>query len=222
MSEIIWTQVDDYLNERLIGPDAALNEALSTSESAGLPAIAVSACQGRMLELLARTAGARRILEVGTLGGYSTIFLARALPTDGRLITLELNPRHAEVARRNVDAAGVGGLVEIRVGAALELLQELERQGGPLFDLSFIDADKVNAPQYFDAALRMSRAGATIVVDNVVRKGALLDEDSTDENVRGMRRLIERVRDEKRVRTTVVQTVGAKGYDGFLMAVVLG
>lgn len=222
MSEIIWTQVDDYLNERLIGPDAALNGALAASEAAGLPAIAVSACQGRMLELLARAAGARRILEVGTLGGYSTIFLARALPADGRLISLELNPRHAEVARRNVDAAGVGGLVEIRVGAALELLRELERQGGPPFDLSFIDADKVNAPQYFDAALRMSRSGATIVVDNVVRKGALLDEGSTDENLQGMRRLIEQVRGEKRVSATVVQTVGAKGYDGFLMAVVLG
>ncbi|MBK8914240.1 MAG: O-methyltransferase [Phycisphaerales bacterium] len=220
MSDSIWAGVDEFLSSALVGPDAALTGALAASDAEGLPAIAVSACQGRMLEVLARGVGARRILEIGTLGGFSTIFLARALPADGRVITLELNAHHAAVARRNVDAAGVGERVEIRVGAALELLEEIERHAAGPFDFSFIDADKANAAAYFSAALRLSRPGALIVVDNVVRKGALLDEASTDENVRGMRRLVEQVAAEGRVTATVVQTVGAKGYDGFLIAVV--
>jgi len=208
--------VDGYYSGLLVGKDAALDAALEASDTAGLPAIAVSATQGKLLNLLARMRGARRILEVGTLGGYSTIWLARALPADGQLITLEYDPKHAEVARANIARAGLADRVEVRLGAALDTLPSLE---GP-FDLSFIDADKVNNPAYFRAALAMSRPGSVIVVDNVVRGGGVADPDSTDPSVRGTRELAELLASEPRVDATAVQTVGSKGYDGFAIALV--
>jgi len=210
----VWEAVDEYLAGALVGEDAALDAALRASEEAGLPAIAVSPLQGRLLNLLARVQGARAILEIGTLGGYSTIWLARALPADGRLVSLEAEPHYAEVARANVARAGLGGLVEIRVGPALETLPEVE---GP-FDLVFIDADKRTTPAYFEAALERSRPGGLIVGDNVVRGGALLaGEDPSSE---GMRRFVDLLAAEPRVEATVIQTVGAKGYDGFALALV--
>jgi len=210
----LWEAVDEYLAGALVGEDAALDAALRASEEAGLPAIAVSPLQGRLLNLLARVQGARAILEIGTLGGYSTIWLARALPADGRLVSLEAEPHYAEVARANVARAGLGGLVEIRVGPALETLPEVE---GP-FDLVFIDADKRTTPAYFEAALERSRPGGLIVGDNVVRGGALLaGEDPSSE---GMRRFVDLLAAEPRVEATVIQTVGAKGYDGFALALV--
>jgi len=210
----LWEAVDEYLAGALVGEDAALDAALRASEEAGLPAIAVSPLQGRLLNLLARVQGARAILEIGTLGGYSTIWLARALPADGRLVSLEAEPHYAEVARANVARAGLGGLVEIRVGPALETLPEVE---GP-FDLVFIDADKRTTPAYFEAALERSRPGGLIVGDNVVRGGALLQGD--DPSSEGMRRFVELLAADPRVEATVIQTVGAKGYDGFALALV--
>jgi predicted O-methyltransferase YrrM len=210
----LWEAVDEYLAGALVGEDAALDAALRASEEAGLPAIAVSPLQGRLLNLLARVQGARAILEIGTLGGYSTIWLARALPADGRLVSLEAEPHYAEVARANVARAGLGGLVEIRVGPALETLPEVE---GP-FDLVFIDADKRTTPAYFEAALERSRPGGLIVGDNVVRGGALLA--GADPSSEGMRRFVDLLAAEPRVEATVIQTVGAKGYDGFALALV--
>lgn len=214
MTDAGWNAVDDYF-EGLIAPaDPALNDALAAADAAGLPAIAVSPLQGKLLCLLAQSIGARRILEVGTLGGYSAIWLARALPADGRLVTLEIDPKHAAVAQDVVDRAGLAAKVDIRVGPALETLPTLE---GP-FDLVFIDADKPSNPDYFAHALRLTRPGGLIVVDNVARGGAVADADSRDAAVLGVRRLAELVGAEPRVSATVVQTVGAKGWDGFLLA----
>jgi predicted O-methyltransferase YrrM len=221
-----WTAVDDYFAAHFVEPDAILEAALADSQRAGLPQIAVSPNQGNLLQVLAATTGARRILEIGTLGAYSTIWLARALPTGGRpgeearLITLELDPKHAEVARVNLERAGLADVVEVRVGPALDSLQRLiEESAGP-FDLIFIDADKANLAGYFDAALQLSRRGTLIVIDNVVRNGAVVDGSSTDPSVQGVRRFVERAAAESRVMLTAVQTVGSKGYDGFALALV--
>jgi len=222
MSEQTWSAVDHYLDDLLVGRDAALEAALQASARAGLPPISVSPTQGKLLNLLARVRGARRILEVGTLGGYSTIWLARALPDDGRLISLEINPGHADVARANIERAGLAGRVEVRLGAALDSLAALAaEQPGP-FDLFFIDADKANIPAYFKWALQLSRPGSVIIVDNVIRDGAVIQADSLDPNVQGVRKLNELMAAEPRVSATAIQTVGAKGYDGFAMALVLG
>ena len=208
-----WTAVDALFAERLLRAEPALDAALAASGAAGLPAIAVAPVQGALLRLLARAAGARRILEVGTLGGYSTLWLAGALPPDGTLVTLELDPRHAEVARANLAAAGLEGRVEVVVGPAIESLASLE----PGFDLAFIDADKPSNADYVREALRLCRPGALIVVDNVARAGRVVTEPD-DPSVQGVLRLLELVRDEPRLEATAVQTVGAKGWDGFLIA----
>lgn len=217
MSESTWRTVDDYLQEALLPADAALSAALTRNHEAGLPAIDVSPAQGRFLHLLARIAGARRILEIGTLGGYSTIELARALPAGGTLVTCEYEPRHAEVARANLDAAGVGDRVDVRVGPALDTLPTLD---GP-FDLVFVDADKQNNAAYVDHAIRLGRPGTVIVVDNVVRGGQVAVETTpADERVEGTRRMFAALHRDRRVDATALQTVGAKGYDGFVLAVV--
>jgi predicted O-methyltransferase YrrM len=220
MTDRIWTNVDDYLSDALLPEDTALRAALEASAAAGLPAISVSPTQGKFLHLLARIQGARKILEIGTLGGYSTIWLARALPPGGQLITLEADPRHAEVARANIARAGLASVVELRVGAALETLPQLacERRGP--FDFVFIDADKPSTPRYFQWAIALSRPRTVIVVDNVVREGAIADASTGDASVVGMRRLVESLSSEPRVAATVIQTVGSKGYDGFAIAVV--
>jgi predicted O-methyltransferase YrrM len=210
--------VDKYLGERLVPSDPALDAALAAAKDAGLPEIAVAPNQGKFLNLVARIAGARSILEIGTLGGYSTIWLARALPADGRLITLEANPKHAEVARANIGAAGFADVVEVRLGPAIETLPSVQ---GP-FDLIFIDADKPNIPHYFESALALSHPGSVIIVDNVIRGGAVADPDSTDPSVLGVRRLNELIAAEPRVDATALQTVGSKGYDGLTFALVIG
>jgi predicted O-methyltransferase YrrM len=218
MTQKRWTEVDRYLTDLLVMPDSALTAALETSTAAGLPAISITACQGKLLQLLAEVCGARHILELGTLGGYSTIWLARALPPDGRLITLEFDPRHAEVARENIARAGFAKVVELRVGRALDTLPQLAAEGRGPFDLIFIDADKPTYPEYFQWAVRLSRRGSLIVIDNVVRKGAITDADSNDPNVQGVRRLNELIAAERRVEATTIQTVGSKGYDGLTFA----
>lgn len=217
-----WAKVDRYIDDLVIHSDAALGNALQDSLKAGLPAISVSPCQGKFLQLLAQIHRAQTILEIGTLGGYSTIWLARALPSTGRLITLEVNPQHTEVARANVTRANLLHLVEFRVGPALELLPKLAKESRPPFDLIFIDADKGSTPEYFAWALKLSRRGSLIITDNVVRNGALADSASTDPNVQGMRRFTQSLGAEARVSATVIQTVGAKGYDGFALALVTG
>ena len=222
MSQERWTQVDEYLCGLLLPDDPALEAALRASTARGLPAIQVSALQGRLLWLLARAQGARSILEIGTLGGYSTIWLGRALPASGRLVTLELDPVHAEVARENLARAGLGDRVEVRVGPALESLDRLAVEAEGRFDLVFIDADKTGYPEYFTRALRLSRPGTMIIADNVVREGAVADSASTDPNVQAVRRLYEMISSEPGVRATVLQTVGVKGYDGLLVALVTG
>jgi predicted O-methyltransferase YrrM len=222
MSQTLWTAVDDYIVDLLVKPDDALNAALSTSAAAGLPSISVSAAQGKFLHLLAKIHGAKRILEIGTLGGYSTIWLARALPSSGRLVTLELSEKHAEVARANIDRAGLSPLVEVQVGPALESLARLVAEKADPFDLVFIDADKANLAEYFGRALQLSRPGTVIVADNVVRRGAVIEQGNEDPNVQGVRRLNELISREKRVTATEIQTVGSKGYDGFALAVVNG
>jgi predicted O-methyltransferase YrrM len=219
-SEETWAAVDAFVGEHLIAEDEALNAAIRASDEAGLPAIQVSPPQGRLLELLARVRGARTILEFGTLGAYSTIWLGRALPPDGRLVTLEADRGYAEVARANIERAGLSEIVELRVGPALEAMPALEAEGVGPFDLTFIDADKVNSPNYFAWALDHSRPGSLIVADNVVRAGALADRHSADEKVEAQRRLHEMVGNEPRVTATTIQTVGSKGYDGFLVALV--
>ncbi|RKG92203.1 O-methyltransferase [Corallococcus terminator] len=222
MSQEQWTAVDRYITDRLVAPDAVLEAALDASEKAGLPAINVAPNQGKLLMLLAQIHGARRILEVGTLGGYSTLWLARALPPGGRIVTLEAVPKHAEVARENFARAGLSDVVEVRVGPALETLPQLAKEGQAPFDLTFIDADKVNTAEYFAWALKLSRKGSVILTDNVVRKGGIIDGASTDANVQGMRRFYETVAAEPRVSATAVQTVGSKGHDGFSLALVTG
>jgi predicted O-methyltransferase YrrM len=211
-----WAVVDRYFEAQLVPSDPDLDAALADSAAAGLPPIQVAPNQGRMLQILAAATGARRILEIGTLGGYSTIWLARALPAGGRLLSLEIDPRHAEVATANLARAGLAGVAEVRVGAALETLPAL---AGP-YDLIFIDADKPNNPHYLRHAVRLSRPGTLIVCDNVVRGGAVADPDNSDPNVRGTRELIEAVAAEPRLTATAIQTVGGKGYDGFVLALV--
>ncbi len=213
--------VDRYLASTLLGDDPVLEAALAASDEAGLPPIAVSPLQGRLLGLLARAVGARRVLEVGTLGGYSAICLARGLTEGGLLVTAELEPHHAEVARANLERAGLADRVEVRVGPASETLRALAREGAEPFDLVFIDADKSGYPEYFELALGLVRVGSVIVADNVVRDGEVADADSADEAVRGVRRFLERVGREPRVEATAIQTVGVKGHDGFAVAVIV-
>lgn len=222
MARQTWTSVDRYLDDLLVGHDAVLDAALQASADAGLPPISVSPTQGKLLNLLARVRGARGILEIGTLGGYSTIWMARALPADGRLVTLEIDPKHAEVARASIARAGLTARVEVRLGRALETLAQLSAEGAGPYDLIFIDADKPTLPEYFRWALRLSRPGSLIVIDNVVRDGAVIDASSADPSVQGVRRLNELMASEPRVSATAIQTVGAKGYDGFALALVTG
>ncbi len=221
MSQEQWSAVDRYINDLLVPGDAVLEAALAASAAAGLPAINVAPNQGKLLHLLARMHGAKKVLEVGTLGGYSTIWLARALPPGGKVVTLEFDPKHAEVARANLARAGLEKVVEVRVGKALETLPQVAKDGLGPFDLFFIDADKVNTPGYFQWALQLSRPGSVIVVDNVVRHGAVLDAKAADPNVQGIRKFYEMLAAEPRVTGTAVQTVGSKGYDGFALALVL-
>lgn len=222
MNEGLWTAVDEFIGETIAADDRALRDALEAAEAAGLPPIQVSPPQGRLLQILARLVGARRVLEFGTLGGYSTILLARVLPRDGRLITLEANPDYADIARRSVERAGLEEIVQIRVGPALETLPDLETEGAGPFDLVFIDADKVNTPNYFAWSLDRTRPGGLIVADNVVRDGTLAETDSDDDATRAQRRLHEMLTAEPRVAATTIQTVGVKGYDGFTVALVEG
>ena len=220
MSRELWTDVDRYLSGLLVPPDPALEGALKASTQAGLPEIAVSPVQGMLLHLMARAQGAQRILEIGTLGGYSTIWLARALPADGRLVTLEMDPRHAEVARANLERAGVGDRVEVRVGPAVEMLPKLAAEGHR-FDFVFIDADKVGYPEYFEWSLALAHRGTMIVADNVVRDGEVKDAKSQDASVQAVRRMLEKIAAQPRVKGTVMQTVGSKGYDGFAIVLVV-
>jgi predicted O-methyltransferase YrrM len=220
MSEETWAAVDAFIGETLAPDDAVLRAALETAETAGLPAIQVSPPQGKLLALLVRLTGARKVLELGTLGGYSTIVMGRDLPPGGRLISLEANPDYAEVARRSIEAADLGDLVEIRVGPALESLPALEEEGAGPFDLVFIDADKVNTPNYFAWALEQTHPGSLIVADNVVRGGTLAEATSKDETTKAQRRLHEMIAADPRVSGTTIQTVGVKGYDGFTIALV--
>lgn len=218
----IWTVVDDYFAERIIPTDDALDAALRDSDAAGLPPIQVTAPQGKLLHLLARMCGARRILEIGTLGGFSTIWLARALPSGGRLVTLEINPSHAQVAQKNIARAGLDDRVELRLAPAADSLADLIAKRAEAFDFIFIDADKQSTAAYFEQVLRLSRPGTVIIVDNVARKGEVANDESTDENVLGIRRFVDRLAQERRVSATAIQTVGGKGYDGFVLAVVGG
>ena len=223
MTQELWTAVDRYICDHLLPEDPALDAALRKSDAAGLPAIAITPNQGRMLALLVRIHGARRILELGTLGGYSTIWLARALPPGGSLVTLEANPDYAALALENIAGAGLGEIVQLRVGPALETLPVLAAEGEP-FDLIFIDADKQNYPGYLEWSLKLSRPGTLIVADNIVRGGAILDADAEDPRgdgvVRGVRRFYELLAAEPRLSATAIQTVGAKGHDGFALALV--
>ena len=221
MSQPEWTAVDDYIIRMLVQPDDALNAALHDSAAAGLPSINVSPNQGKLLHILARMQNATRIQEIGTLGGYSTIWLARALAPGGRVITLEIDPKHAEVARANVARAGVADRVELRLGRALDTLPQIAADGRGPFDLVFIDADKPGNADYFQWALKLSRRGSVIVIDNVVRAGKVVDPESTDANVQGVRRLNDVMSVEPRIVATAMQTVGGKGYDGFAVAFVV-
>jgi predicted O-methyltransferase YrrM len=221
MTEDLWSTVDDYISDKLVNSDSALAAALETSQAAGLPAINVSPNHGKLLHILARLVNARAILEIGTLGGYSTIWMARALQPGGRLITLEYDPKHAELARANIARAGLQHSVDVRLGAALETLPKIAAETIGPFDLIFIDADKVNTPDYFKWALKLSRIGSLIVVDNVVRKGEVANAKTDDPAVQGMRRFIDVAAAEPRVMATALQTVGGKGYDGFSVALVI-
>lgn len=220
MQEQVFAEVDRFIDETIVNEDEALRATVEAAEAAGLPSIQVSPPQGKLLQLLVRLVGARRILEFGTLGGYSAIQMARALPPDGLLTTLEVDPRYAEVARRSIARAGVGDQVEVRVGPALETLSELEREDVEPYDLVFIDADKANSPAYFAWSIDRTRPGGVIVADNVVRDGALADAESSDERIIAQRRLHEMLAVEPRISATTIQTVGVKGYDGFLIALV--
>jgi predicted O-methyltransferase YrrM len=220
MAQDQWTAVDRYINDLLLPPDSVLDATLQASAEAGLPLHNVSPSQGKLLFLLARIQGARTILEIGTLGGYSTIWLARALPADGHLVTLEADPKHAQVAHSNIVRAGLSDVVELRLGQALNTLPQLAAEGRGPFDLIFIDADKPNNPDYFKWALKLSRRGSLIIADNVVRNGAVVDVASDDPSVQGVRRFFELVAAEPHVSATAIQTVGCKGYDGFAIAIV--
>jgi predicted O-methyltransferase YrrM len=221
MSQEQWTAVDRYITNLLVPPDPALDAALQSSAAAGLPAINVAPNQGKFLMLLAQIQGARNVLEIGTLGAYSTIWLARALPADGHLITLEADPKHAEVARANITRAGLAQMVEVRLGPAQETLPRLIAEGAGPFDMIFIDADKPAYPDYFTWSLKLSRPGTVIIADNVIRDGEVIDPANEDPRVQGMRRFNELVAAERRVSATEIQTVGSKGYDGFALIVVV-
>jgi predicted O-methyltransferase YrrM len=221
MNQQQWTDVDTYFCDLLVPSDAALDTAIESSDKAGLPAHHVAPNQGKLLQLLAQIQGARNILEIGTLAGYSTIWLSRALPTNGRLVTLECDPLHADVAQANITGAGLNHLVEIRLGNAVESLQQLETEGGEPFDFIFIDADKPSNPIYLAWALKLARVGTLIIGDNVVRNGEVIDPNSKDAKVQGVRRFSELLAAEPRVSATALQTVGCKGYDGFILARVI-
>ena len=216
----LWTAVDTYITQNLIPTDPILEDTLKANAESGLPSIDVSPTQGKFLYLLAKIKGASRILEVGTLGGYSTIWLARALPSGGKLITLEVNPKHAEVAAKNIARAGLTSLVEQRVGPALDSLAQLQAEHTAPFDLIFIDADKPNNPNYLDWALRLSHPGTIIITDNVIREGGILNHDDPDPAIQGTRRLFEKLATEPRLEATALQTVGCKKHDGFAIAIV--
>jgi predicted O-methyltransferase YrrM len=218
----LWYEVDHYLTDLLVPPDAALGAALAANAAAQLPPRDVSPLQGKLLHLLARLSQARTILEIGTLGGYSTIWLARALPRDGRLISLEADSRHAAVARENIARSGLAHCVDVRIGVALDTLPKIEAEGLGPFDLIFVDADIPNSPHYLGWALRLSRPGSLIVVDNVVRSGAIIDAANPGPGIQGNRRMLELLSKEPRLSATAIQTVGAKGHDGFLVALVNG
>ena len=215
-----WAAVDRYFGDQLAPHDEALAACVETNREAGLPSIDVPALLGKFLELMVKISGARNVLEIGTLGGYSTIWLARALPADGQMITLELDRRHAQIARKNLERAGVLERVEIRVGPAVDALKALYDGAAPAFDLIFIDADKKSLPEYLDWSLKLSRPGTVILVDNVVRDGKVLDPDSKDPDIQGVRRMTERMAGNPRLSATAIPTVGARGYDGFAIAVV--
>lgn len=221
MGQKKWTEVERYINGLFVQPDAVLEEALRSSSVAGLPSINVTPNQGKFLFLLARSVSAKSILEIGTLGGYSTIWLARALPPAGRMFSLEVHPKHAKVASDNIEKAGLGGVVEVRLGQALDTLPRLKKEGHGPFDLVFIDADKPNNPHYFEWALKLSHRGTLIIVDNVVREGEVVDAKSRDPAVEGTRSLNEAMASDPRVSVTEIQTVDSKGYDGFALALVL-
>jgi predicted O-methyltransferase YrrM len=220
VTQELWSEVDDYIVDVLHLSDDALAAAVRSSDEAGLPSIQVTAPQGKFIHLLARSLGARRILEVGTLGGYSTIWLARALPADGELITIEIDAKHAEVARSNIERAKLSDRVTLVNGDAREVLEDLEHQPAAPFDLTFIDADKPNIPIYFESALRMSRPGSVIIVDNVVREGKVIEPETDDASVQGVRKLNEMMSSNPRISSTIIQTVGVKGYDGLAIALV--
>jgi predicted O-methyltransferase YrrM len=221
MSQDLWAKVDHYITDLFIPSDSILEEALQASESAGLPSISVTPNQGKLLAILAQSIKSRSILEIGTLGGYSTIWLARALPPEGKLVTLEADPKHADVARMNIARASLEEIVEIRVGKALDTLPQLAQEGYGPFEFVFIDADKQNNADYFEWALRLTRPGSMIIVDNVVRNGEVIDADNTDVNIQGVRHFNTVLATESRVITTSIQTVGSKGYDGFAIALVV-
>ena len=220
MNQDLWTAVDDYINGITLSPDDALEATLASAAAAHLPPISVTPAYGKLLHLIAKMQGARRILEIGTLAGYSTIWLARALPEDGRLVTIEVNANRAEIARANIEHAGLAGRVTIHVGAALDVLPRLAAASFGPFDFTFIDADRPNLAEYFEWAVTLSRSGSVVIVDNVVRKGAVIDASSEDQNITGVRRFNERLQRDRRVTATMMQTVSAKGYDGFAMALV--
>jgi len=220
MTKDVWEAVDKYFDEMLIPHDSTLDDALATAAAANLPAIQVSSVQGKLLHLLALIMGARNILEIGTLGGYSTIWMARALPEGGRIITLEADPKHADVARKNFARAGVENKVELRLGKALDTLPQVAAEGRGPFDMFFIDANKSNMPEYFEWSLKLARKGSVIIADNVVREGAVLDAKSKDADIQGIRRFLEMVGKEKRVSGTALQTVSTKNYDGFALVLV--
>ena len=220
MSEELWGRVDGYIVERLVDEDASLTNALAENGAAGLPAMDVSAAQGKYLNLMVRITGARRVLELGTLGGYSTIWMAKALPADGHLVTLEFDPRHAQVARKNIDAAGIGDKVTIHVGAAAATLPVVAAQNPEPFDFIFIDADKPSNPIYLDWAVKLSRPGTVIILDNVIREGKVLDDGNTDPRVIGTRAAYDFIGSHPRLSATALQTVGSKGWDGFAIMVV--
>ncbi len=222
MSQNQWTAVDRYITDLFVPPDPALDAALQATADAGMPLINVAPNQGKLLHVLALAHGARTILEVGTLAGYSTIWLARALPNGGRLVTLEVDPKHAEVARANIARAGMADVVDLRLGPALDTLPQLVAEGQGPFDMVFIDADKPNTTAYFEWALKLTRRGSLIIADNVVRDGAVIDADSADASVQGVRRFNAALAAEPRVTASVIQTVGSKGYDGLAFAIVMG
>jgi predicted O-methyltransferase YrrM len=219
--EVLWAAVDSYITDTLLLPDSVLDAALAANTAAGLPSFDVAPNQGKLLQMFAQLTKARRILEIGTLGGYSTIWLARALPPDGKLLSLEFEPKHADVARSNIENAGLSSIVEVRVGPALESLKKLVADAIEPFDLIFIDADKPNNPQYLELSLQLSHLGTLMILDNIVRDGELANADSTDDRVQGQRRTLELIAANPRLSATALQTVGSKGYDGFAIALVV-